>query len=80
MLLSQFLISSGGSARPKLRKRSSMLLLCDQAPARLVNAVPLNTLPPVLGMMLTTAPPVSASPRPPDRFIVISWLLVVSGT
>ena len=43
---------------------------CDHLPAVLTNAVPLNVLPPVLGMMLNAGPPRSLSPMPPAT---VTW-------
>ena len=50
-------MSPGGSVMPTRRSSSSRLLPCDHLPAVLTNAVPLNVLPPVLGMMLNAGPP-----------------------
>ena len=55
-----------------------MLLPCDHSPAVLKKQLPENVLPPVFGMMLCCAPPISASPRPPESVIEISCELGVS--
>ena len=38
----------------------------------------LKSVPPVFGMKLTLVPPISLSPRPPDRVSCISWEFAVS--
>ena len=55
-----------------------MLLPCDHSPAVLKKPWPEKVLPPVFGMKLTVAPPISVSPRPPDSVSCISCELAVS--
>src|ERR1051325_2080900 len=77
-LPSQFLTSEGRSANPRDCSRLSMLDDCPHCPAQLKKALPLNVLPPVLGIMLNDGAPRSASPSPPAMVTCTSMALFMS--
>src|SRR6185295_2567813 len=77
-LASQFFLSAGASAKPRARRRSSTLDDWPQSPAKLPKKLPLNVLPPVLGMMLNVGAPRSDSPRPPEIATCTSCALFMS--